>query len=142
VKKLFLIQTALLVIAFIAIIVMMAVIFFIVWTQERRMRKAGYRSTNPARTAGNEANMIAGNRNQAQARRNNGLLRQNVVNCRKVLNQALAYAGAFFATWFFLVFHLMSDLGSETKEILEVLATICYSLQGKSHAITTSAVYS
>jgi len=83
VKKLFLIQTALLVIAFIAIIVMMTVIFFIVWTQERRMRKAGYRSTNAARTAGDEANMIAGNRNQAQARRNNGLLRQNVVNSRK-----------------------------------------------------------
>jgi hypothetical protein len=128
-------------IAFIAIIVMMGVIFLKVWRQERRMKNAGYRSTNAARAAGNEANMIAaGNRNQAQA--NNGLLRQNVANSRKVLNQALAYAGAYFATWFFLIFHLISDLVSETKDILYLLATICYPLQGKSHAITTSAVYS
>jgi len=102
VKKLFLIQSALLLIALIAIIAMMGVIFLKVWRQERRMKNAGYRSTNTARAAGNKANMIAGNRNQAQA--SNGLLlRQNVMNSRKVLNQALAYAGAYFATWVFWV---------------------------------------
>jgi len=103
-NKLFLIHSVILVIAFVAIIVMMTVIFLKVWRQERRMRNAGYRSTNAARAAGNEANMIAGNRNQAQAsnaRRNKGLLRQNVTNSRRVLNQALAYTGAYFATWFF-----------------------------------------
>jgi len=135
VKKLFFIQTALLLFAFIAIIAMMTVIFLKVWRQERRMRIAGYRSSNAARAAGNEVNMIAGNRNQAQARRNTGLLRQNVANSRKVLNQALAYAGAYFATWFFTVFYLLDYLITQKpKEILYFLATVCSPLQGKSHA--------
>jgi len=143
VKKLFLIQAVLLVIAFIAIIVMMTVIFFKVWRQERRMRNAGYRSTNAAmRAAGNEASMITGNRNQAQARRNNGMLRQNVANSRKVLNQALAYAGAFFATWFFFVYYLLNTAVNQNPmpEIMLVLAATCSPLQGKSHARSTSAV--
>jgi len=142
VKNLEVIQVLLLLIAFIAIIVMMTVIFLTVWRQERRMRNAGYRSTNAARAAGNEANMIAGNRNQAQARRNTGLLRQNVANSRKVLNQALAYAGAYFATWFFLIFLLLFFLipGNPEPEIMSLLATGCFPLQGKSHARKTSAV--
>jgi len=141
VKKLEVMELLLLVIAFIAIIVMMTVIFLKVWRQERRMRNAGYRSTNAARAAGNEASMIAGNRNQAQARRNTGLLRQNVVNSRKVLNQALAYAGAYFATWFFWVFYLISGLiTGKPKDIMLVLATFFVPLQGKSHARTTFAV--
>jgi len=104
------------------------------------MRNAGYRSTNAARAAGNEASMIAGNRNQAQARRNNGLLRQNVANSRKVLNQALAYAGAYFATWFFFVCYLLILITGKYNEIMLVLATFFPPLQGKSHARTTSAV--
>jgi len=57
------------------------------------------------------------------------------------LNQALAYAGAFFATWFFLVCYLFSVLiTGKNKEILEVLATFFVPLQGKSHARTTFAV--
>jgi len=83
--------------------------------------------------------MIAGNRNQAQA--SNGLLRQNVANSRKVLNQAMAYAGAYFATWFFFIFYLLSYLiTGKHREIISVLATICFPLQGKSHARTTNAV--
>ena len=87
---------------FIAIIGMMTVIYLKVSRQERKLRNAGYRSTNAARAAGNEANMIAGRHNQAQANNTNngGLLRQNVTNSRKVLNQGLAYAGAFLATCF------------------------------------------
>jgi len=106
------------------------------------MRNAGYRSTNAARAAGNEANMIAGNRNQAQARRNNGMLRQNVVNSRKVLNQALAYAGTYFATCFFFVCYLLNELITQNPmpEIMLVLAATCSPLQGKSLARTTSAV--
>mmetsp|Transcript_17528 Transcript_17528/g.26244 ORF Transcript_17528/g.26244 Transcript_17528/m.26244 type:complete len:540 (+) Transcript_17528:108-1727(+) len=132
VKKLFFIQTALLLFAFIAIIAMMTVIFLKVWRQERRMRNAGYRSTNAARAAGNEVNMIAGNRNQAQARRNTGLLRQNVANSRKVLNQALAYAGAYFATWFFFVCFLFNELITKNPmpEIMLVLATFFFPFQG------------
>jgi len=140
VKKLLLIRAVILVIVFIAIIVMMAVIFLKVWRQERRMRNAGYRSTNAARAAGNEASMIAGNRNQAQATRNTGLLRQNVANSRKVLNQALAYAGAYFATWFFFVCYLLILITGKYNEIMLVLATFFSPLQGKSHARTTSAV--
>ena len=119
---------------------MMTVIFLKVWRLERRMRNAGYRSTNAARAAGNEANMIAGNRNQSQAS-NGGLLRQNVTNSRKVLNQALAYAGAYIATWFFFVFYLFSAWFTKRERgIMYLLATICIPLQGKSHARTTSAV--
>mmetsp|Transcript_17526 Transcript_17526/g.26239 ORF Transcript_17526/g.26239 Transcript_17526/m.26239 type:complete len:569 (+) Transcript_17526:108-1814(+) len=130
VKKLFFIQTALLLFAFIAIIAMMTVIFLKVWRQERRMRNAGYRSTNAARAAGNEVNMIAGNRNQAQA--SNGLLRQNVANSRKVLNQAMAYAGAYFATWFFFVYYLLNTAVNQNPmpEIMLVLAATCSPLQG------------
>ena len=138
VKKLFLIAALLLIFAFIAIIAMMTVIFLKVRRQERRMRNAGFRSSNAARAAGNEANMIAGNRNQEQA--SNGLLRQNVANSRKVLNQALAYAGAYFCTWFFLIFLLLYVLiTGKNKEIkiLNLLATISFPLQGKSHARTT-----
>jgi len=94
------------IVAFVAITGMMTVIYLQVSRQERRMRNAGYRSTNAARAAGNESNMIAGRQSQAQANNaSSGLLRQNVTNSRKVLNQGLAYAGAFLATWFF--FHML-----------------------------------
>jgi len=50
--------------------------------------KCWNRSTN---AAGNEANMIAGRQNQAHTEdANSGLLRQNVTNSRKILNQGLA----------------------------------------------------
>jgi len=53
--------------------------------------KCWNRSTNAARAAGNEANMIAGRQNQAHTEdANSGLLRQNVTNSRKILNQGLA----------------------------------------------------
>jgi len=142
VKKLFLIGAVSVIIVFIAIIVMMGVIFLKVWRQERRMRDAGYRSSNAAtRAAGNEANMIAGNRNQAQAS-NMFSLRQNVANSRKFLNQALAYAGAYFATWFFPLCCVLDSLITQYSmpAIMSVIASSSSPLQGKSHAITTIAV--
>ena len=137
VRKLFLIQSASLLIAFIAIIVMMGVIFLKVWRQERRMKNAGYRSSNAARARRNEANMISGNRNQAHSCSNGLSLRQNVTNSRKVLNQALAYAGAYFATWFFVVFLMLSEIITQKSmaEVMSVIAAICIPLQGKSHAV-------
>jgi len=122
---------------FIAIIGMMTVIYLQVSRQERRMRNAGYRSTNAARAAGNEANMIAGRQNRAQANNanNGGLLRQNVTNSRKVLNQGLAYAGAFLATWFFFTVWVTVDLtGGDPKalETLDLLSSFFMPLQGKS----------
>ena len=144
VKKLFLIGAVWLIIAFIAIVVMMTVIFLKVWRQERKMKNAGYRSTNAARSsaAGSEANMIAGNRNQAQATSNRLSLRQNVANSRKVLNQALAYAGAYFVTWFFPLCYLLDSLITQYSmpAIMSVIASISSPLQGKSYAITTIAV--
>ena len=101
------------------------------------MKNAGYRSSNAARARRNEANMISGNRNQAQATSNGLSLRQNVTNSRKVLNQALAYAGAYFATWFFVVFLMLSEIITQKSmaEVMSVIAAICIPLQGKSHAV-------
>jgi len=53
-------STATIIIACVVIIGMMIVIYLQVSKEERRMKSAGYRSTNAARAAGNEANMSAG----------------------------------------------------------------------------------
>ena len=130
------------IVVFIAIIAMMAVVYLQVWRQERRMRNSGYRSSNNARAAGNEANMIAGRQNQAQANNaNSGLLRQNVTNSRKVLNQGLAYAGAFFTTWFsFIVIEIVSLAGGYSTT-LDLLSAFFAPLQGKSQmAFDTAAL--
>jgi len=124
------------IVAFVAITGMMTVIYLQVSRQERRMRNAGYRSTNAARAAGNESNMIAGRQSQAQANNaSSGLLRQNVTNSRKVLNQGLAYAGAFLATWFFFIYFAITKLaGGDPKavETLDLLSSFFNPLQGKS----------
>jgi hypothetical protein len=121
-------------VTFIVIILMMTIIYLKVWRQERRMKNAGYRSTNTARAAGKEANMIAGRQNQAQSNNSvNMSLRQNITNSRKVLNQGLAYAGAFLVTWFFYIVSItVTVAGGDPKSVIFLLSTFFVPLQGKS----------
>jgi len=131
-------DVSIMIIVFIAIILMMTVVYLKVWRQERRMRNAGYRSTNSVRNSGLEVSMIAGRQNQ-QAQANNSFnlslrlsLRKNVTNSRKVLNQAMAYAGAYLATWIFYICSVLIILFGGDSVTIALIATFVGPLQGKS----------
>jgi hypothetical protein len=121
---------------FFAICIQMAVIYLHVCRLERKMRKAGYRSTNTALAGGRrgklEANMIVGRQTSGPANSGRGVLRQSVPNSRKTLNQALAYVGAYFITYFLVFLSGFMFLASGNyNDIIVLIALFLYPLQGK-----------
>jgi len=121
------------IIIFVSICCIMAVLYLTVWKQERRMRRYDHRSVTTLAGRGNEASMIAGRQSLAEANAARGLLRQNVTNSRKVLNQALAYLGAYLCSHVLLIINLTMFLSRGKYEIpLLVLQAFFFPLQGKS----------
>ena len=78
---------------------------------------------------GDGASMITGNQSQAEWLS----LRQNVTNSRKVLNQALAYVGAFLCSYIFVSINGFTVLfaGREGYVTLQIFQYILYPLQGE-----------
>ena len=112
---------------------MMAVVYWTVWKQEKIMKGYDHRAVM---TGGYEQSMIVGRRNQvAELPWSHRLLslRQTVTNSRKVLNQALAYVGAYLCSFILVyvdAFILLSD-GHYNDTIL-LLQAFFHPLQGKS----------
>jgi len=124
---------------FFAICIQMTVVYLHVRRQERRLVNAGFRSANVAQAASGgrrrssiETSMIAGRQSLAQANASRGVLRQTVSNSRKVLNQALAYVGAYFCTYFFIfLLEFISLVSGESNATISLIAAFLYPLQGK-----------
>jgi hypothetical protein len=130
---------------FFAICIQMAVIYLHVWRLERKMRNAGYRSTNAARAGRRrgmpEANMIVGRQTAAQANSGRGVLRQSVSNSRKTLNQALAYVGAYFITYFLVFLSGFMFLATgKYNDIIVLIALFLYPLQGKCLSVPATVL--
>jgi len=124
-------QTGPLIAVFFAICGMMTILYFAVWKQERRMKRYDHRASASLAGRRNEASMIAGRQSVNSAR---GLLRQNVTNSRKVLNQALAYVGAYLFSYTLSIINqfIFFRSGKYNLTIL-VLSSVFYPLQGKSN---------
>jgi len=98
---------------FFAICVIMVVVYFTVWKQERRMKRYDHRAT-----------MIAGRQTEVSLR---------VPNSRKVLNQALAFAGAFLCSFILVYTNGFIFLGSGKYNItIFALQAFFHPLQGKT----------
>jgi len=116
---------------FFAICGIMAVVYLTVLKQERRMRRyddrAQARSLSGRR---NEPNMIAGRQIANSVR---GRIRENASNSRTVLNQALAYVGAYLFSYILVFINqfIVIKSGKYNLTIL-VLSSVLYPLQGKS----------
>jgi hypothetical protein len=117
---------------FFAICGMMAVVYLTVWRQERRMRRYDHRASMAVRNT-NEVSMIAGRQSPAEANAAGGLPRQNVTNSRKVLNQALAYVGAYLFSYVLPIINQFIFIGSGNYSLtILVMSSAIYPLQGKS----------
>tara|TARA_B110000093_G_C12698711_1_gene297278 strand:- start:122 stop:472 length:351 start_codon:yes stop_codon:yes gene_type:complete len=78
---------------------------------------------------GDGASMITGNQSQAEWLS----LRQNVTNSRKVLNQALAYVGAYLFSYVLPIINQFIFIGSGNYSLtILVMSSAIYPLQGKS----------
>ena len=108
----------------------MAVVYMAVWKQERRMRKYDHRAAASMAGRRNEASMIVG-RQSADADR--GTTPQNVKNSRKVLNQALAYVGAYLFSFILVLINQFIVFRTKKYNItILVMSSAIYPLQGKS----------
>jgi len=102
----------------------MAVLYWTVRKQERRMERYDHRRIAAASLAsrGDGASMIALSISQRQ----HG-------NSRNVLNQALAYVGAFLCSYTFVYIHAFIFLsGGEYNDVLQLLQNFFHPLQGES----------
>mgnify|MGYP006102402375 CR=1 FL=1 len=99
------------------------------------MQRYDHRAVAPMAGRGHEHNMIAGLQNQSAALSwsSRMSLRQTVTNSRRVLNQAIAYVGAYLCSYilnYINVFKLLSD-GEYNDKLLNFQAFF-YPLHGKS----------
>jgi hypothetical protein len=88
-----------------------------------------------------EANMIVGRQTSGPANSGRGVLRQSVPNSRKTLNQALAYVGAYFITYFLVFLSGFMFLASGNyNDIIVLIALFLYPLQGKCSSVPTTVL--
>jgi hypothetical protein len=88
-----------------------------------------------------EANMIVGRQTAAQANSGRGVLRQSVSNSRKTLNQALAYVGAYFITYFLVFLSGFMFLATgKYNDIIVLIALFLYPLQGKCLSVPATVL--
>jgi hypothetical protein len=118
---------------FFAIFGMMTILYLTVWKQERRMRRYDHRTSSSFAGRRGDASMIAGRHPPVEANEPRGLLRQNMTNSRKVLNQALAYVGAYLLSYTLPITNQFIFIGS-AKYNLSILglSSVFYPLQGES----------
>ena len=123
-------QTGPLMAIFFAICGMMTILYLTVWKQQRKMKRYDHRAAASMAGRRNEASMIVGRQSTISA---GGLLRQNVTNSRKVLNQALAYVGAYLFSYTLTIINQFIFIGSGKYNLtILVISCVFYPLQGKS----------
>jgi len=113
----------------------MVVLYWTVWKQERRMQRYDHRAVAAMAGRGHEHNMIAGRQSQSAALSWSSRLslRQTVTNSRKVLNQGLAYVGAYLCSYILNYINGFIFLGDgEYNEKLLIFQAFFYPLQGMS----------
>jgi hypothetical protein len=94
------------------------------------MKRYDHRAAASMAGRRNEASMIVGRQSTISA---GGLLRQNVTNSRKVLNQALAYVGAYLFSYTLTIINQFIFIGSGKYNLtILVISCVFYPLQGKS----------
>ena len=97
------------------------------------MRRYDHRTSSSFAGRRGDASMIAGRHPPVEANEPRGLLRQNMTNSRKVLNQALAYVGAYLLSYTLPITNQFIFIGS-AKYNLSILglSSVFYPLQGES----------